>query len=161
NVELITVEQELSAAHTVSYTTALSLFASLVIRLARHAGADLSGVEAQLAQLPDLMRRALQSEGQIQSIAQALMDKTFIAFVGGGPNAATAYEVALKMKETNYSPCEGFEVEQFLHGPLAMLGEQMAVWVVAPPGPSYERCLDIVRTCNAIGATAIALAQEG
>ncbi len=159
-VVMMTVEQEISAAHTISYTTALSLLASLAIRLARKAGKEVSKVEAQLSDMPALMQRALECEARIQEIAQLLSGKTFIAFVGGGPNAATAYEVALKMKETNYTPCEGFEVEQFLHGPLAMQSESMAVWVIAPPGPSYQRCLDIVRACNAIGATTIALTEE-
>jgi glucosamine--fructose-6-phosphate aminotransferase (isomerizing) len=97
----------------------------------------------------------------VQEIARALAGKEFIVFVGGGPNAATAYEVALKMKETNYTPCEGFQVEQFLHGPLAGLGERMAVWAIAPPGPSYQRCQEVLRAANAIGATTIALTEEG
>ncbi|MBI1802651.1 MAG: SIS domain-containing protein [Chloroflexi bacterium] len=160
-VELITVEQEISAAHTVSYTTALALFAALAIRLARRVGQDTAAIEAQLAQLPSLIQRALQTEQVIRQVARALAGKTFIAFVGGGPNAATAYEVALKMKETNYTPCEGFEVEQFLHGPLCLHGAHTAVWVIASPGPSYERCWDIVRSAKAIGATTIAQAQEG
>lgn len=159
-VTLITVPQEISAAHTISYATAMTLMAALTLRLARHTGKDIAEVEMRLAQLPELMQRALQSESQIQSLAQTLKDKEFIAFVGGGPNTATAYEVALKMKETNYSPCEGFEVEQFLHGPMAMQSERMAVWVIAPPGPSHGRCLDIVRAMNAVGATTIALAQD-
>jgi len=159
-VVLITVDQEISAAHTKSYTTALTLLAALAIHLGRKAGRDPGAAEEQLAKLPELMQRALQVETQVQEIARALIGKEFILFAGGGPNTATAYEVALKMKETNYTPCEGFQVEQFLHGPLAGLSDRMAVWVIAPPGPSYPRCLDIVRTANAIGATTLALVQE-
>jgi fructoselysine-6-P-deglycase FrlB-like protein len=159
-VVLTTIEQEISAAHTKSYTTALSLLAALAVRLGRRRGKDVALAEEQLAGMPELMRRALQTEGQVREIAQGLAGKELIAFIGGGPNAATAYEVALKMKETNYTPCEGFQVEQFLHGPLAGLSEKMAVWVTAPTGPSSERCLDIVRAANAIGATTVALMQD-
>jgi glucosamine 6-phosphate synthetase-like amidotransferase/phosphosugar isomerase protein len=81
------------------------------------------------------MTRALGAEGQVKEITHALAGKACILFVGGGPNTATANEVALKMKETNYTPCEGFHVEQFLHGPVAGLSDEMAVWVIAPPGP--------------------------
>jgi glucosamine 6-phosphate synthetase-like amidotransferase/phosphosugar isomerase protein len=37
----------------------------------------------------------------------------------------------------------------------------LAGWAVAPPGPSYARCLDVVKAANAIGATTIALVQAG
>lgn len=160
-IVMITVEQELSAAHTKSYTTALSLLAALALRLGRGTGQDVGAAEEQWARVPELMTRALRAEGQVKEIAQALVGKACIVFVGGGPNAATAYEVALKMKETNYTPCEGVHVEQFLHGPVAGLSEEMAVWIVAPPGPSYARCLDVAKAAKAIGATTIALVQEG
>jgi glucosamine--fructose-6-phosphate aminotransferase (isomerizing) len=160
-IVLTTTDQEVSAAHTKSYTASLSLLAGLAVRMGRRAGGDVAEAGAQLAALPTSMRRALEAEAQVREIARLLAGKEFLVFVGGGPNAATAYEVALKMKETNYTPCEGFQVEQFLHGPLAGLGHRMAVWAIAPPGPSYQRCLDVVDAANAIGATTIALTQEG
>ena len=160
-IVMITTDQEISSAHTKSYTATLSLLADLAVRMGRRSGRDVAAAEAQVAAISTLMQRALQTEAQVREIARALIGKEFIVFVGGGPNAATAYEVALKMKEANYTPCEGFQVEQFLHGPLAGLSDRMAVWVIAPPGPSYERCLDIVGAANAIGATTIALMQEG
>ncbi|HSC69731.1 MAG TPA: SIS domain-containing protein [Candidatus Methylomirabilis sp.] len=158
---MATTDQEVSSAHTKSYTASLSLLAALAVRMGRRAGRDVAAADAQLAELPTVMRRALEAEAQVREIARLLAGKEFLAFVGGGPNAATAYEVALKMKETNYTPCEGFQVEQFLHGPLAGLSDRMAVWAIAPPGPSYQRCLDVVGAANAIGATTIALVQEG
>lgn len=160
-IVMITVEQEISAAHTKSYTAALALQAALAVRLGQKLGKDVGAAEEQLAGIPARMEGALRAEAQVGEIARSLTGKEFIIFVGGGPNAATAYEAALKMKETNYTPCEGLQVEQFLHGPLAGLSDKMAVWVIAPPGPSYERCLDIVGAANAIGATTIALTQEG
>lgn len=33
--------------------------------------------------------------------------------------------------------------------------------MIAPPGPSYARCLDVVKAAQAIGATTVALVQEG
>jgi glucosamine--fructose-6-phosphate aminotransferase (isomerizing) len=160
-IVMITTDQEISSAHTKSYTAALSLLAGLAVRMGRKAGRDVRAAEAQLAEVPTAMHHALKADAQVQDIARALAGKEFIVFVGGGPNAVTAYEVALKMKETNYTACEGFQVEQFLHGPLAGLSDRMAVWVIAPPGPSYERCLDVVGAANAIGATTVALTQEG
>ena len=158
-IVMATSDQEVSSAHTKSYTTALSLLAGLAVRMGRRGGS--SAADGRLAEIPELMRRALEAEAQVREIARLLAGKEFIVFVGGGPNAATASEVALKMKETNYTPCEGFQVEQFLHGPLAGLSHRMAVWAIAPPGPSYRRCLDVVGAANAIGATTIALVQEG
>jgi glucosamine--fructose-6-phosphate aminotransferase (isomerizing) len=158
---LRTVEQELSAAHTKSYTTALALLAALAVRLGHGAGQEVGAADAQCARLPALMTQALQTEAQVKDLAYALVGKAGSIFIGGGPNAATAYEAALKMKETSYTLCEGVHVEQFLHGPIAGLSDEMVVWVIAPSGPSYARCLDVVKAAQAIGATTVALVQEG
>ncbi|WP_287518038.1 SIS domain-containing protein [Okeania sp. SIO2C2] len=40
-----------------------------------------------------------------------------IWLVGGGQNAITAYEIALKIKETSYLQAEGMSIETMLHGP--------------------------------------------
>lgn len=137
------------------------MLAVLAVRLGHGVGQDVGATEAQCARLPALITHALQTEAQVKGLAHALVGKAGSVFIGGGPNAATAHEVALKMKETNYTPCEGVHVEQFLHGPIAGLSDEMAVWVIAPPGPSYARCLDVAKAAQAIGAATVALVQEG
>ena len=35
------------------------------------------------------------------------------------------------------------------------------VFVIAPPGPSYERCLALARVAEAVGAPVVGVVQEG
>src|SRR5260370_40926519 len=82
-------------------------------------------------------------------------------FVGGGPNTATAYEAALKMSEANHSIALGLNCEQCLHGPWAALDAEDVVFVIAPPGPSHERCLAVGGVAKEVGAPVVGLAREG
>lgn len=105
--DLITVAQERSAAYTASHLGALLRAAQLAVAL----GADLP-----VAGVPDAVERALRAErGPVPPPAR------LIEFTGGGINAWTAAEGALKIRETSYVASEGLGVEQLLHGPSVAL----------------------------------------
>jgi len=154
DVVLATVEQEASAAHTVSYTTAMSLLAALAAELGGAGGAEVE-------RLPHLVAAMLEQEPAVRTLAARFRDRRRYYFVGGGPNTATAYEAALKMGEANHTTALGFNAEQVLHGPWVAMGAEDLVVLVAPPGPSYERCLALARVAQAIGAPVVALVEEG
>ncbi len=154
DVVLATVPQEASSAHTISYTTALALLGHLAARVGGH-----DDLVHALEGLPDHVALLLGQESW-EDLAQRWGARRRYWFVGGGPNRATAYEGALKMSETSYAVADGFEVEQFLHGPWAALEPDDVVFVVAPPGPSHERCLAAARVAKDVGASVIALARE-
>jgi len=152
---LVTVEQENSAAHTISYTTALSLLAALAAEI----GGDGEAARA-LDALPDQMALLLGQESW-EELAARFADRRRYYFVGGGPNTATAYEAALKMNEANYTTTVGMNCEQVLHGPWAALEASDVVVLIAPPGPSYERCLALGKAAKEIGAPIVGLVEEG
>jgi glucosamine--fructose-6-phosphate aminotransferase (isomerizing) len=154
DVTLRTVEQEQSAAHTVSYTCALALLA----RIAADLGDD-HQVRHELAAIPDRVALLLGQESW-DDLASRFADAPRYWFVAGGPNTATAYEAALKMNEAAQATALGMHCEQFLHGPWAALDARDAVFVIAPPGPSYERCLAVARVAHAVGAPLVALVQD-
>ena len=54
--------------------------------------------------------------------------------VGRGFNYSTAFEVALKMKETSYLVAEPYSPADLLHGPVAMIDRGFPVLLVAPSG---------------------------
>ena len=151
---LRTVDQESSGAHTVSYTTALSLLATL---------AATTGGEADVARsvdgIPDMLALLLGQESW-EELAERYGDRRCYGFVGGGPNTATAWEAALKMSEASHAPTAGFNCEQFLHGAWAALEREDVLFLVAPPGPSYDRCLAAARVAKEIGVPVVALVRE-
>jgi len=151
---LRTVDQESSGAHTVSYTTALALLATLAGAIGGNAD-----LPRQLDGIPDMLALLLGQESW-DDLASRYGDRRCHWFVGGGPNTATAHEAALKMNEASHATAVGFNCEQFLHGAWAALEREDVVWLVAPPGPAYERCLAAARVAREIGAPLVALVRE-
>ena len=151
---LHTCEIEASGAHTVGYTTALDALALLA---AETKGAD--AARRALGALPDLVAFLLGQESWDELGARLAARRRFW-FVGGGPNAATAREGALKLSETAWLPAIAFEPESFLHGPSAALEAEDALVLIAPPGPARARALDVARAARAIGAEVLILARE-
>jgi glucosamine--fructose-6-phosphate aminotransferase (isomerizing) len=151
---LRTVEQEASGCHTVGYTTALAMLAAL----AAAAGRD-GEVARQLEALPDLVAALLGQEAW-EDLAARFGGRRRYWFVGGGPNAATAYEGALKLTEAAWVPAAGLGCEQFLHGPWAALEPGDVVFVIAPPGPSHRRSRAVAQVAAGVGADVVALVAE-
>jgi glucosamine--fructose-6-phosphate aminotransferase (isomerizing) len=151
---LRTVDQEASAAHTISYTCAMMLLAALAAEMG---GAD--DVRHELEGIPDHLALLLGQEAW-DDLAARFATRRCYYFIGGGPNTATALEAALKMNEASYAKTVGMNCEQFLHGPWAALEADDVVFVIAPPGPSYERCLAVARAAREVGAPVVALVRE-
>ena len=151
---LHTADVETSGAHTVGYTAAL---AALALLAAEVGGAD--AARRALGAIPDLLALLLGQESW-DDLGARLAARRRVWFVGGGPNAATAREGALKLSETAWLPAVAFEPESFLHGPSAALEADDALVLIAPPGPARARALDVARAARAIGAEVLVLARE-
>jgi len=151
---LHTADVETSGAHTVGYTAAL---AALALLAAEVSGAD--AARRALGAIPDLLAFLLGQESW-DDLGARLAGRRRFWFVGGGPNAATAREGALKLSETAWLPAVAFEPESFLHGPSAALEADDALVLIAPPGPARARALDVARAARAIGAEVLMLARE-
>ena len=160
---LNTVEQERSAAFTVSYTAALTVLALLAIAVGSWMdnSEEVPLLRAQLEEVPQKMTQVLARQGSTQQAARRFRSRKRFIFVGWGPNTANAYEVALKIKETSANASEGIQAEQLLHGPFCAVDQWCLVTLVAPPGPGYERALNIARASLEVGAPVWALVQEG
>jgi glucosamine--fructose-6-phosphate aminotransferase (isomerizing) len=155
DVTLRTVEPEASRVHTVSYTSALALLALL----AAEVGGDTDFRHA-VEGLPDHVALLLGQESW-EDLAKRFAGRRRYWFVGGGPNAATALEGALKMSETNHATALGFDCEQFLHGAWGSMTADDLLVLVAPPGPSRARGMDVARVAREVGAPVLAVVGEG
>ena len=155
DVTLRTVEPESSRAHTVSYTSALALLAILAAEI----GGDTDFRHA-VEGLPDHVALLLGQESW-EDLAKRFAGRRRYWFVGGGANTATALEGALKMSETNYATALGFNCEQFLHGAWGTMTADDLLVLVAPPGPSRARSLDVARVAREVGVPVLAVVGEG
>ena len=75
--------------------------------------------------------------------------------LGRGFNFATAFEVALKIKETAYLLADPYATPDFFHGPLALVDAGFPALIVAPSGATVP---DVVPTLDALAARAARVA---
>jgi len=157
-----TCEQEISFAHTKSYTTALAVLAALAIRIADRRGllAD-KNAAAALDGVPDAITSVFASEQQARSAAKAIAARQRLIFVGAGPNSITAREAALKVKETSYVAAEGFETEEFLHGPLSEMDSRAALVAFLSGGPADDRARQVLAAVGELGVARVAVCVAG
>ena len=162
DVNLLTVAQEQSAAFTISYTTALAVLALLATALGSwiDSSEDLPKLRARLEEVPEAMTQVLAKQAEVQQAARRFRVRQRFIAVGWGPNTANAYEAALKIKETSACDSEGLQVEQILHGPFCSVDHRCLMTLIAPPGPGYERALNIARAAIDVDAPVWALVQE-
>jgi glucosamine--fructose-6-phosphate aminotransferase (isomerizing) len=121
--------EERAVAATKTYTAQLGALALL--------SAALEGGEerqAELSRVPALVEQAIAlNAGVADQVARYRYAEHF-AVVGRGFNYSTAFEVALKMKETSYLVAEPYSPADLLHGPMAMIDRGFPVLLVAPSG---------------------------
>ena len=155
-VGIRTVEQETSAAFTVSYTTALTALAMLNLAMA----GTLNDSDNGMADLPQHVAQILAAEDEVKAVVADHSDRRRFISAGWGGNTANAYEVALKIKETSRADCEGFQIEQLLHGPFCSLDPECLLTLIAAPGDDRGRALDLTNAAVALGAPVWALSNR-
>jgi glucosamine 6-phosphate synthetase-like amidotransferase/phosphosugar isomerase protein len=135
---------------TMGYTTELVVLALI----ARAEDKDLNNI-------PTLINDALNTEKQIRNLVDAYSTKKRFFVLGAGPNTATAYEAALKMKEGNFTNTEGMQLEQMLHGSISGIDANDVVFLIAPKTSRvYERIVDTAQALKEIGVPTIAVTDS-
>jgi glucosamine--fructose-6-phosphate aminotransferase (isomerizing) len=80
--------------------------------------------------------------------------------VGRGYNYATAYELALKLKELTYTIVEPYSSADFLHGPLAMIAQGFPAIVIAPSGELSADTRSFIKTLKEHQAEVLCISDD-
>ena len=124
---------EHSVAATKSYTGTLLALAMLSTKM------DHDPVRGEALQsVPQAVRDALVQRKLLAAGVRAFVGYDRFLVVGRGYNYCTAFEIALKMKETSYVVAEAHSIADLMHGPMAMVDEQLPVILVAPRGAGSD-----------------------
>jgi glucosamine--fructose-6-phosphate aminotransferase (isomerizing) len=142
-----TVPPETSYAYTASHTGAL-------LRIAQIAEALGFGL-GDLGAVPDAVAGVLAQPGPLIDVPQRLVE-----LIGAGPNAWTAQEGALKIREASYVAADGLGSEQFFHGPSVALDAQDTLVVLDGGGPAANRTEAIAHAIEATGARVVRFAER-
>jgi glucosamine--fructose-6-phosphate aminotransferase (isomerizing) len=124
---------ERAVAATKTYTAQLAALALLSCAL----GDEPGRLEA-LRQIPQAMSRVLVEEERIARAVERYRYMSSCVVLGRGYNYATAFEIALKLKELNYLIAESYSSADFMHGPVAVVGSGFPALVVAPSGQMFS-----------------------
>ncbi len=125
--------EERAVAATKTYTAQLAALALLSCAL----GGDRERFDA-LQRVPQALDRVLRTEPQIAQTVERYRYMETCVVLGRGYNYATAFEIALKLKELTYLIAESYSSADFMHGPIAVVGSGFPALVVAPSGEMFD-----------------------
>jgi glucosamine--fructose-6-phosphate aminotransferase (isomerizing) len=145
--------EERAVAATKTYVNSVGAVALLSAALA---GEGL----AELAQAPEWVA---------EQIDRSLEDAALVDGYGGaeggivvarGMTYGTAFEVALKIRELSGAAFEPFSAADLLHGPIAALGSEQLVVLLAPSGPALPSLRAAVPKLRERGAPIVAVSDD-
>jgi glucosamine--fructose-6-phosphate aminotransferase (isomerizing) len=146
---------ERSVAATKTYTASLTALGMLAASLA-----DDATRLSELAGLPEAVAQALSLDEASQAAANRWRFADRCVVVGRGYNYATAYEIALKLKELTYIVAESYSPADFLHGPVAMVEPDFPALVVAPSGATLANVRALARDLRDAGAELLVISDD-
>ena len=127
-------------------------------------GDEISAIMDELTSMPDRIQQVLDNLGPVMTLAKNLKDKGSILFLGRHVGYPVALEGALKLKELAYIHAEGFAAGELKHGPIALIDQDLPVFVVVPPqgrDQLHDKVVSNIQEIRARGARTIVLAEEG
>ncbi len=155
DVILLHAGEEKSVAATKTFTSSLAALA-LLAGSWQETAAHLD----ELARIPDKVAAALEVESDARALAEQLTNLTACVVFGRGFNYATAFELALKLKELAYVSAEPYSSADFLHGPVALVDENFRAVEIAPSGAVYENLIELAVRIKREGARLIAISDR-
>ncbi len=156
---------EIGVASTKAFTAQVTVLTLLAIRLAYKndtlATSRYRSLISELEALPEKVKRVLEQNDLIKEIAAHYKDSTNALYLGRGSSFPVALEGALKLKEISYIHAEGYPAAEMKHGPIALIDEEMPVFVIATKGTSYEKVVSNIQEVKARKGKIIAIVTEG
>ncbi len=147
--------EEQSVAATKTYTSELAAIALLSVSLAGDAA-----MLAELQKMPERVGQTLALSTQSANAAERYSFMSACVVIGRGYNYATAFELALKMKELTYTMVEPYSSADFLHGPLALVEPRFPVIVIAPSGVMLPEIKDFIGKLQTRGAELLIISDD-
>jgi len=156
---------EIGVASTKAFTAQVTVLTLMALSLAHKKGtiseSKFHTMLAELEAIPDKVKRVLDKNDIIEEIAAKYKDAANALYLGRGSSFPVALEGALKLKEISYIHAEGYPAAEMKHGPIALIDEEMPVFVIATQGTSYEKVVSNIQEVKARKGKIIAVVTEG
>ncbi|WP_275316828.1 glutamine--fructose-6-phosphate transaminase (isomerizing) [Tenacibaculum bernardetii] len=156
---------EIGVASTKAFTTQITVLSLIALKLAKAKGTlSTSAVNSYLQalqQIPAQVEKLLKTDVQIKEIAKVYKDAKNCLYLGRGFNFPVALEGALKLKEISYIHAEGYPAAEMKHGPIALIDENMPIFVIATSRGHYEKVVSNIQEIKSRSGKIIAIVTEG
>ncbi|MGS0526023.1 glutamine--fructose-6-phosphate transaminase (isomerizing) [Zobellia nedashkovskayae] len=156
---------EIGVASTKAFTTQITVLTLIALKLAKEKGvfsqSRFHEFLTELENIPAKVEKVLESNALIEKIAEVYKDSTNCLYLGRGYNFPVALEGALKLKEISYIHAEGYPAAEMKHGPIALIDEQMPVFVIATKRGHYEKVVSNIQEIKSRKGKIIAIVTEG
>lgn len=155
---------EIGVASTKAFTCQLAVLAALALQAGRERGVLSAEREqelvSELTEIPSLALKALAAESEIEKLSQPLSKADNALYLGRSTNYPLALEGALKLKELSYIHAEGYAAGELKHGPIALIDENMPVFVIAPYDSIYEKTVSNMQEVAARGGRIVLITDR-
>ena len=156
---------EIGVASTKAFTAQVTVLTLMALRIAFRKGTISSSrfhqLLSELEAIPGKVEKVLATNNKVKYIAEVYKDATNALYLGRGYTFPVALEGALKLKEISYIHAEGYPAAEMKHGPIALIDEEMPVFVIATKGGSYEKVVSNIQEVKARKGKIIAIITEG
>ena len=156
---------EIGVASTKSFTAQVTVLTLMALSLAKKRGSigksKFRTMLTELESIPENVQYVLEKNEEIRQIAAQYVGATNALYLGRGSSFPVALEGALKLKEISYIHAEGYPAAEMKHGPIALIDEEMPVFVIATSGTSYEKVVSNIQEVKARKGKIIAIVTEG
>ena len=160
---------EVAVASTKAFLAQITAAYLLGLYLAQLRGTkfpdEIGEILDDLREIPDKIQSVLDQAGHIRDVARSMADVSSVLFLGRHVGFPVAMEGALKLKELAYIHAEGFAAGELKHGPIALIEEGQAVFVVVPSPRGrdslHSKVISNIQEIRARGARTLVIAEEG
>ncbi len=157
---------EIAVASTKAYTSQLTALLLLTLFLAKArgqvSGERLHALLRGLAQLPEVVERALTTERLAKQIAKRFASARNFYYLGRRYNYPSALEGALKLKEIcPLIHAEGYAAGEMKHGPISLIRKGWPVVFIATDSPVYDKIVSNIEEVRARKGECIVIASQG
>ena len=156
---------EIGVASTKAFSSQITVLILLALKLAELKNTidpeTSKAYQKELSEIPSLIEAVIKNNSTIKTIAEKYADSTNCIYMGRGYNFPVALEGALKLKEISYIHAEGYPAAEMKHGPIALIGKNMPVVVIATKKTNYDKIVSNIQEIKSREGKIIAIVSEG
>ena len=156
---------EIGVASTKAFTTQITVLTLIAIKLGEANGSlakhTFENYISKMQLIPRQVEELLKIDDKVKEIAEVYKDAKNCLYLGRGFNFPVALEGALKLKEISYIHAEGYPAAEMKHGPIALIDENMPIFVIATNRGHYEKVVSNIQEIKSRAGKIIAIVTEG